>query len=94
MSVQFATPTAAEVPHLAKVTSRAVDLLTSGGVSTDEIEVQMDLLAVHHHTPLDFARMADADRANFAHDVCGIYRHLDRRTGLLRDCFVPRYARW
>jgi hypothetical protein len=52
----------------------------------------MDLTAVHANgTPLDLARLAQADAGNFAHDIIGIARHLDRTTGQLRDCFVPRY---
>src|SRR5262249_46816233 len=33
-----------------------------------------------------------ADDFNFAHDICGIQRHLNRRTFQLEDCFLPRFA--
>ena len=38
------------------------------------------------------AGMLAADDFNFGHDVFGIYRHLDRTTGKLMNCFVPRFA--
>jgi hypothetical protein len=29
---------------------------------------------------------------DFIHDVIGIQRHINRETGQLGDCFLPRYA--
>lgn len=52
----------------------------------------MDISVVHAHTPLRLAELADADDFNFAHDICGISHHLNRNTGELEDCFVPRFA--
>jgi hypothetical protein len=57
-------------------------------------QLAMDLEATHANgCPLDFAKLARFDAFNFAHDVVGIQRHLDRDTGELRDCFVPRCAK-
>lgn len=42
--------------------------------------------------PLKLEALAKADEANFAHDVFGIRRHIDRETGKLGDCFLPRFA--
>lgn len=53
----------------------------------------MDLSACHAQCPLDFSALAKADGFNFSHDVCGIAKHMDRSTGLLTDCFVPRFAK-
>ena len=52
----------------------------------------MDISVVHAHTPLRLTELADADDFDFAHDIGGIGRHLNRETGELEDCFVPRYA--
>ena len=53
----------------------------------------MDIAAVHcNGTPLKLMSLRDADDFNFVHDVFGIYRHLNRQTGKLEDCFVPRFA--
>jgi hypothetical protein len=51
----------------------------------------MDLSACHANgCPVNLARLLDADDANFGHDVLGIQRHIDRRTGKLRRKFAPR----
>lgn len=61
--------------------------------------IMMDLCAVQNSsTPLDLDRLLAADDFNFAHDVFGIERHLDRSEasptgGELLDCFLPRCAR-
>lgn len=59
----------------------------------DRTTLWMDLLAAHNQYPLDLEALAEADPENFAHDIAGIVGHIDRRTGKLTDCFVPRYAR-
>lgn len=60
----------------------------------DRVSIMMDLAATHANgTPMDFDRMLAADDFNFAHDYCGIARHLDRRTGRLGGMFLPRFAR-
>lgn len=56
-----------------------------------------ELLTVHRDiVPLRLDEMLAADDANLMHDVCGIHRHLDRRTATLparlNDCFMPRFA--
>jgi len=58
------------------------------------IDAQLDLTVTHTHgCALDFAGLLAARDSDFAHDVFGINAHLDRRTGELKDCFVPRFAR-
>ena len=59
------------------------------------LDATMSVEAAHAVTPLDLARMdaPSADAYSVAHDVFGIFRHLDHATGELRDCFVPRYTR-
>ena len=57
------------------------------------MEIDMDLTAVHANgCPLRLDALLAADASSFAHDVLGIRKHLDRSTGQLGDCFVPRYA--
>lgn len=41
--------------------------------------------------PLRLQELLDAEANDFAHDILGIRRHLDRETGKLQDCFLPRY---
>jgi hypothetical protein len=57
-------------------------------------DAEMDLLATHANgCPLDFEKLVGFDDFNFAHDVFGIRRHLERETGQLLHCFLPRCAR-
>lgn len=57
------------------------------------VDYQMDITATHANgCPLRLRDLLDADDFNFAHDVFGIERHLNRETGALENCFLPRYA--
>jgi hypothetical protein len=64
---------------------------------TERMHHEMNLCAVvAQGCPIDFARMLDNNaRGNFdfAHDLFGIDRHIDRSTGRLSGCFVPRFVR-
>ncbi len=60
----------------------------------DALTMAMDLNACHSNgCPMDFKRMLAADDLDFLHDVSGIARHMDRETGKLKDCFLPRFAK-
>lgn len=54
--------------------------------------VEEDISAVHFHCPLRLNDLLAADRFNFAHDMCGIQRHINRETGQLENFFLPRFA--
>jgi hypothetical protein len=59
----------------------------------DVMTARMDLTACHlNGCPMDLDRLLAADDFNLAHDMFGINRHLDRRTGQLTGHFLPRYA--
>lgn len=56
-------------------------------------DFDMDIPATHlNGCPLKLYNLLEADDFNFAHDVFGIRRHLDRNTGKLEHCFLPRYS--
>ena len=58
-----------------------------------EMEIEMDVTAVHcNGCPLDLEKLLAFDAFNFAHDINGIRRHLNRQTGKLEDFFLPRCA--
>lgn len=60
----------------------------------DRVSLLMDLDAVNSNdTRLDFVKLLGADTFNFAHDVCGIMRHIDRTTGKLTRRFLPRCSK-
>lgn len=58
-----------------------------------QMDVEMDVTATHANgCPLRLEALLAADGFNFAHDILGLRRHLDRNTGALLDCFRPRFA--
>lgn len=55
-------------------------------------DVMMDITATHNNgAPLLLAQLLAAGDGDFAHDVFGIRRWLNRDNGQLMDCFVPRF---
>ncbi|KKL25150.1 hypothetical protein LCGC14_2408200 [marine sediment metagenome] len=78
---------------ISNIADRAVRMAAESGVQYDKLTALMDVDSAHKSCPLRLGALLDADDANFAHDVLGIRRHMDRTTGELTDCFVPRYAK-
>jgi len=75
---------------LRQVADRADEL----GIGYKRMDMLMDLDAANSNgQPLDFARLLDFPDFDFTHDICGIQRHIDRTTGKLGDCFIPRCAK-
>ena len=56
--------------------------------------VAMDITAVHaNDAPLKLTKLLKSSDFDFAHDICGINLHLDRKTGKLQNLFIPRCCR-
>jgi hypothetical protein len=82
-------------PELIKrIVDRAEKLGQKFGRPMMRASIALDLVIAHRQCPLDLQLLLDSDDGNFSHDVFGIMRHLDRNTGELRDCFIPRFARF
>ncbi len=80
-----------EVLLIHRIVVRAVH--AAGKIGLDGLELEMDLTAAHANgCPLDLEKLAAFDDFNLLHDVLGIRRHIDRTTGQLGDCFLPRCA--
>ena len=76
---------------IAEIVARAATLAPS--FDFDHLEMTMDITAAHKNgCPLDLASLLAAEPFDFWHDVSGIQRHINRETGALEDCFLPRYA--
>jgi len=79
-----------------KAAVRAIEALNDrpeGRGMWDIQTIHMDLEACHcNGCTLDLAKLAEAPLADLLHDVAGINRHLDRETGKLSGCFLPRCA--
>lgn len=85
--VEFAIPT----ETIWAIVDRAIEMAENNGWRYDRVDAQMDICAAHWSCPLATGRLLAADDFNFAHDVFGIRRHLDRENGKLVDCFLPRF---
>lgn len=74
----------------AKIANRARLL----GDPRSTVDIAMDIEATHANgCPLDLEKLYEFDDFNFKHDIYGIARHIDRRTGKLTRCFLPRCAK-
>lgn len=58
----------------------------------DLLTVDMSVGACHISNPLKLQELLEADDFNFVHDVTGIIRHINRQTGKLENCFLPRFS--
>jgi len=79
---------------------RLIAAIVDRGVAEKMIEpgnrlnVVMDLSATNANgTPLDFERLLAFPTFDFSHDLFGIDQHIDRATGQLTRCFLPRCAK-
>lgn len=87
------TATKDEIKLISEIARRAIGMVAGTDVTYDMQDAMMDIEACHcNGCPLDLSKLAGAPATDFAHDVFGIRRHLNRRTGKLEDCFLPRYA--
>ena len=66
---------------------------THGTTPADRLDVEMTLFFANEQYPLDFERLATFKDFDFAHDVFGMLRHMDRPSCKLQNFFVPRCAK-
>ena len=59
----------------------------------DKLSLVIDLTFCNYSNPLRLQEMLESSDFNFLHDVLGIAKHLNRDTGLLTDCFSPRFTK-
>ena len=83
-----------EADLIHKIANRALELAEKAGVAGYEKQtLMMDLEACHcNGCPLELEKLLAARDGDFGHDVFGIARKMNRETGELTDCFLPRYA--
>lgn len=92
--ILFNVQTKDEVRTITKIAQRAVAMAASAEFDYPFMDADMDVTACHvNGCPLKLNELLAADEFNFAHDVFGIRRHINRETGKLEDCFLPRYAK-
>jgi hypothetical protein len=82
-----------EIELVDAIVDRAAPMYRKLNVPDDRLTIYMDIVACHSNgCPLRLSELAHAAPGDFAHDIFGIRSHINRRTGQLEDCFVPRYA--
>jgi hypothetical protein len=87
--VKFADFSDAEQAIVGAIVERAINT----GIYNDALTAEMDIAAVYVHCPLRLSDLVIADQFNFAHDLRGIQKHINRNTGELENFFLPRFAR-
>jgi hypothetical protein len=91
-TISFKT-TKEEFDVIAQIADRAIEVARAAGIQYAKQTALMDLTATHMNgCPLRLAELLNAPMFDFSHDVFGIRRHLNRETGKLENCFVPRFA--
>lgn len=87
------TATKEELRVIANIAMRAVKMAQDAGIKYTQMDALMDLDACHSNgCRLKLTELLGADDGNFGHDVFGIRRHINRETGKLENCFLPRFA--
>jgi len=78
---------------IVEIAKRAVKMAKEIDFNYKQMDAIMDIEACHcNGTPLKLTELLNADNFNFAHDVFGIRTNINRKTGKLENCFLPRYA--
>jgi len=83
------TTTKDEYNKIAEIMQRAAELLPN----YDRLTMVMDLELVHNRIGLDLDAMLKCDNSDLIHDIQGIGFNINRRTGDLGNCFLPRFAK-
>lgn len=91
--VSFKVRDKAEAVVIHKIAIRASRMAVTAGYDYPLMDISMDVTACHANgCLLRLEELLQAEDFDFAHDVFGIMAHLNRRTGRLEDCFLPRFA--
>lgn len=86
--------------NISKQDLEEIELICKKGFSemldvySNVLAMSMDITAVHlNGCPLRLSELRNADDSNFYHDLYGIASNINRETGKLENCFLPRYSR-
>ena len=87
--------TATERKLIERIADRyVVEFQAGSNLGVEKLDVVMDLELVHSNCyRLALEELWLANQFNFLHDVGGIRRNLNRKTGQLENCFRPRFIR-
>ena len=88
----FANFTRNENNAVTAIIKRANAIFSNNGIKYPSLDIRMDLACVHATYPLRLQEMSEASDTDLMHDMGGIYRCLNRETGKLEHCFIPRFT--
>lgn len=86
--------TRGEMMLVGRIVRRAYrELETIEDAYGEPADLSMDIEACHNNgCKLDLGKLLHAPAFDFAHDIYGIHKHLNRETGEMQHCFLPRCA--
>jgi hypothetical protein len=84
---------ARDLQLIREIALRTSRLCRALGVTYSVLDAMMDLQVVHDRVGLRLGELLAAPGSDFNHDVLGIRSHLNRETGELEGCFLPRLAK-
>jgi hypothetical protein len=93
--INYAKISPYETALIGQIVDRVLELADARGQKLGVFsctELEMDLCAAHLDTPMELHRLLSSAAHDLLHDVLGIHKHLNRKTGKLEDCFLPRCA--
>ena len=71
---------------------KAIALRAQRDLKLNRLDTLMDVTATHlNGCPLRLEELLEADAFNFVHDIIGIRNNLNRDTGKMENCFLPRF---
>lgn len=60
----------------------------------ERLDVMMSITATHlNGNPLDLEKLLSFDDFNFYHDIIGIINNINKNTGKLQNCFLPKCSK-
>lgn len=78
---------------IVEIADRATAIAARNNLEYSRVDAMMDITAAHANgCPLKLTELLSAEQFDFAHDVFGIRRHINRATGEVEGHFLPRYS--
>ena len=82
-----------ETELIQKICDRALKKDEVRVIVVERLDLEMDITAAHcNGCRLDLEKLLSFNDRNFFYDIIGITIHVDRKTGKLRNHFLPRCA--
>ncbi len=83
-----------DISLINRIAVRTAELCKRYGLQApSQMQMGLDIAMAHARRPLNLHLFLRASDEDFAHDVLGISRHIDRDSGHLREGWTPRHVR-